>query len=127
MMQLKIYVPRTIEIPTEYLPALAKRALDSLGDGGVDAQATRGLLVRQAVIDGLLRDLDGLRLDDSTVDLFCDPQGEAPLEMDNRSLTLPELIDSLSAPKSAASAKRNEVVERLRGKEERIIPIRRAA
>ena len=126
-MQLKIYVPRTIEIPTEYLPALAKRALDSLGDGGVDAQATRGLLVRQAVIDGLLRDLDGLRLDDSTVDLFCDPQGEAPLEMDNRSLTLPELIDSLSAPKSAASAKRNEVVERLRGKEERIIPIRRAA
>lgn len=126
-MQLKIYVPRTIEIPTEYLPALAKRALDSLGDGGVDAQATRGLLVRQAVIDGLLRELDGLRLDDSTVDLFCDPQGEAPLEIDNRSLTLPELIDSLSAPKSATAGKRNEVVERLRGKEERIIPIRRAA
>lgn len=126
-MQLKIYVPRTIEIPTEYLPALAKRALDSLGDGGVDAQATRGLLVRQAVIDGLLRDLDGLRLDDSTVDLFCDPQGEAPLEIDNRSLTLPELIDSLNAPKTATAGKRNEVVDRLRGKEERIIPIRRAA
>lgn len=126
-MQLKIYVPRTIEIPTEYLPALAKRAFDSLGDGGVDAQATRGLLVRQAVIDGLLRELDGLRLDDSTVDLFCDPQGEAPLEMDNRSLTLPELIDSLNAPKSATAGKRNDVVERLRGKEERIIPIRRAA
>lgn len=126
-MQLKIYVPRTIEIPTEYLPALAKRALDSLGDGGVDAQATRGLLVRQAVIDGLLRDLDGLRLDDSTVDLFCDPQGEAPLEMDNRSLTLPELIESLNAPKTATAGKRNDVVDRLRGKEERIIPIRRAA
>ncbi len=126
-MQLKIYVPRTIEIPTEYLPALAKRALDSLGDGGVDAQATRGLLVRQAVIDGLLRELDGLRLDDSTVDLFCDPQGEAPLEIDNRSLTLPELIDSLNAPKTATAGKRNEVVDRIRGKEERIIPIRRAA
>lgn len=126
-MQLKIYVPRTIEIPTEYLPALAKRALDSLGDGGVDAQATRGLLVRQAVIDGLLRDLDGLRLDDSTVDLFCDPQGEAPLEIDNRSLTLPELIESLNAPKTATAGKRNDVVDRLRGKEERIIPIRRAA
>ena len=126
-MQLKIYVPRTIEIPTEYLPALAKRALDSLGDGGVDAQAMCGLLVRQAVIDGLLRDLDGLRLDDSTVDLFCDPQGEAPLEMDNRSLTLPELIESLNAPKTATAGKRNDVVDRLRGKEERIIPIRRAA
>jgi hypothetical protein len=125
-MQLKIYVPRTIEIPTEYLPALAKRALDALGDGGVDAQATRGHLVRQAVLDGLLRELDGLRLDDSTVDLYCDPQGEAPLEVDNRSLTMSELIDSLSAPKAAAAGKRNEAVDRLRGKEERIIPIRRA-
>lgn len=125
-MQLKIYVPRTIEIPTEYLPALAKRALDSLGDGGVDAQATRGHLVRQAVLDGLLRELDVLRLDDSTVDLYCDPQGESPLEIDNRSLTMTELIESLSAPKTATSAKRTDVVDRLRGKEERIIPIRRA-
>src|SRR5690606_14849787 len=124
---LKIYVPRTIEIPTEYLPALAKRALDALGEGGVDAQATRGHLVRQAVLDGLLRELDSLRLDDSTVDIYCDPQGEAPLEIDNRSLTMTELIDSLSAPKAAAGAKRNEAVDRLRGgKDERIIPIRRA-
>ena len=125
-MQLKIYVPRTIEIPTEYLPALAKRALDALGDGGVDAQATRGHLVRQAVLDGLLRELDSLRLDDSTVDLYCDPQGEAPLEIDNRSLTMSELIDSLSAPKTNTPGKRNDAVDRLRGKEERIIPIRRA-
>ena len=126
-MQLKIYVPRTIEIPTEYLPALAKRALDALGEGGVDAQATRGHLVRQAVLDGLLRELDSLRLDDSTVDIYCDPQGEAPLEIDNRSLTMTELIDSLSTPKTAAGAKRNEAVDRLRGgKDERIIPIRRA-
>ncbi|BBO31641.1 hypothetical protein [Lacipirellula parvula] len=126
-MQLKIYVPRTIEIPTEYLPALAKRALDSLGEGGADAQATRGHLVRQAVMDGLLRELDVLRLDETTVDLFCDPQGEAPLEIDNRSLSMNELIDSLSAPKAPTATKRPEAVDRLRGKEERIIPIRRAA
>ncbi len=126
-MQLKIYVPRTIEIPTEYLPALAKRALDAMGEAGVDAQASRGALVRQAVMDGLLRELDVLRLDETTVDLYCDPQGEAPLEIDNRSLTMNELIDSLSAPKTAAGPKRNEAVERLRGgKDERIIPIRRA-
>jgi hypothetical protein len=37
-----------------------------------------------------------------------------------------ELIDSLSAPKAATGAKRNDAVDRLRGKEERIIPIRRA-
>jgi hypothetical protein len=125
-MQLKIYVPRTIEIPTEYLPALAKRALDAMGEGGVDAQATRGALVRQAVMDGLLRELDVLRLDETTVDLYCDPQGEAPLEIDNRSLTMTELIDSLSAPKTSTGARRADVADRLRGKEERIIPIRRA-
>jgi hypothetical protein len=128
-MQLKIYVPRTIEIPTEYLPALAKRALDALGETGGETQATRGHLVRQAVNDGLLRDLDGLRIDDSAVDLFCDPQGEAPLEIDNRSLTLPELIEALQAPRAASGARRSggEFVDRLRSKDERVIPTRRAA
>ena len=51
---------------------------------------------------------------------------EAPLEIDNRSLTMTELIDSLSAPKSTTGPKRADVADRLRGKEERIIPIRRA-
>ena len=30
-MQVKVYVPQVIEVPSEYLPALAKRAADSLG------------------------------------------------------------------------------------------------
>ena len=30
-MQIKVYVPKLIEITSEYLPALAKRAADSLG------------------------------------------------------------------------------------------------
>jgi len=128
-MQLKIYVPRTIEIPTDYLPVLAKRAMESLGEAGSDAHATRGHLVRQAVADGLLRDLDGLRLDDSSVDLFCDPQGEAPLEIDNRSLTMPELIEALQTPKAAMGSKRSggDFVDRLRSKDERVISTRRAA
>jgi hypothetical protein len=124
-MQLKIYVPRTIEIPTEYLPALAKRALDALGD--TDAQATRGHLVRQAVMDGLLRELDEFRAADNHVDLFCDPQGESPLEIDNRTLTMTELIEALQPAKSAAAGKRNDMVHPMRGKEERVIPARRAA
>jgi hypothetical protein len=124
-MQLKIYVPRTIEIPTEYLPALAKRALDALGDS--DAQATRGHLVRQAVMDGLLRELDELRLSDAQVDLFCDPQGESPLEIDNRTLTMTELIEALQPAKGAAGAKRNDMIHPMRGKDERVIPARRAA
>jgi hypothetical protein len=128
-MQLKIYVPRTIEIPTEYLPALAKRALDSLGDSGSDAQATRGLLVRQAVMDGLLRELDELRISDATVDLYCDPQGESPLEIDNRTLTMPELIDALQPAKAPLNnGKRgSDMSHPLRGKDERVIPARRAA
>jgi hypothetical protein len=126
-MQLKIYVPRTIEIPTEYLPALAKRALDSLGDS--DAQATRGHLVRQAVMDGLLRELDDLRISDTQIDLFCDPQGESPLEIDNRTLTMTELIEALQPAKGSAGAsgKRNDMIHPMRGNDERVIPARRAA
>jgi hypothetical protein len=127
-MQLKIYVPRTIEIPTDYLPALAKRALDSLGDAGGDAQATRGHLVRQAVLDGLLRELDDLRIGETGVDLYCDPQSEAPLEIDNRSLTMPELIDALQPAKAPVNSKRtSDAADRLRGRDERVIPTRRAA
>ncbi|MBA3481281.1 MAG: hypothetical protein H0T51_05645 [Pirellulales bacterium] len=127
-MQLKVYVPRTIEIPTDYLPALAKRALDALGETGGDAQATRGHLVRQAVLDGLLRELDELRVGETGVDLFCDPQGEAPLEIDNRSLTMPELIDALQPAKAPISSKRgSDLADRMRGKDERVIPARRAA
>jgi hypothetical protein len=126
-MQLKIYVPTTIEIPSEYLPALAKRAFDSLGANGDDTRATRGHLVRQAVLDGLLRELDALRISDDVVDVYCDPQGELPLEIDNHSLTLPELIEALQAPKPQAPGKRNEAIDGLRGKEERVLPMRRAA
>ncbi len=125
-MQLKIYVPTTIEIPSEYLPALAKRALDSLGSAGAETRATRGHLVRQAVVDGLLRDLDALRQDDA-VDLFCDPQGESPLEIDNRSLNLPELVEALQTSKSPSSTKRHDVIGGLGVKEERVLPMRRAA
>ena len=41
-MQVKVYVPKIIEVPSEYLPALAKRAADSLGDRATDVSATRG-------------------------------------------------------------------------------------
>ena len=50
-MQVKVYTPRIVEIASEYLPALAKRAADSLGDRAGDVSATRGHLVRQAVQD----------------------------------------------------------------------------
>lgn len=94
-MQVKIYVPQMVEIPSEYLPALSKRAADSLGAKASEISATRGHLVRQAVQDGLLRDLDGLIGEDGTVDLVCDPGMEIPLELDNRTLTLTELLDAL--------------------------------
>ena len=41
-MQVKVYVPKIIEIPSEFLPALAKRAADSLGDKAHEVSATRG-------------------------------------------------------------------------------------
>ena len=96
-MQVKVYVPRMVEIPREYLSALADRALDGLGPRAAGLPATRGHLVRQAVHDGLLRELDELADADGTVDLFCDPRGEIPLEIDERTLTLAELRDVLQA------------------------------
>ncbi len=94
-MQVKVYVPRIIEVPSEYLPALAKRAADSLGDRASEVSATRGHLVRQAVQDGLLREFDELIGEDGTVDIVCDPGMEIPLELENKTLSLTELLEAL--------------------------------
>jgi len=94
-MQVKVYCPRMIEIPSEYLPALAKRAAESLGDRASEVTATRGHLVRQAVQDGLLRELDEFVCADGTVDLVCDPAMEVPLELDNRTLSLVQMLEVL--------------------------------
>jgi hypothetical protein len=103
-MQIKVYVPRLIEIPSEYLPALAKRASDSLGERSHEVSATRGHLVRQAVQDGLLRDFDPLIGDDGTVDVVCDPGTEIPLELENRTISLAELLDALQYKRNLADA-----------------------
>ena len=101
-MQIKVYVPKMIEIPGEYLPALAKRAASSLGDRSHEVSATRGHLVRQAVQDGLLREFDSLVGDDGTVDVVCDPGMEIPLELENRTLSLAELLDALQYKRNLA-------------------------
>jgi len=94
-MQVKVYVPQIIEVPSEYLPALAKRVTDRLGERANDVSATRGHLVRQAVQDGLLRQFDEFVSEDGTVDLVCDPGMEIPLELENKTLSLTELLDAL--------------------------------
>ena len=99
-MQIKVYVPKVIEVPSEYLPALAKRAADSLGSRSGEVSATRGHLVRQAVQDGLLREFDHLIGEDGTVDLVCDPGMEIPLELENRTLSLSELLEALQYKRS---------------------------
>ncbi len=104
-MLVKVYVPKMIEIPSEYLPALAKRAADSLGEGAGEVPATRGHLVRQAVQDGLLREMDDLCNDEGTVDLVCDPGSEIPLELENKMLTLTELLEALQYKRSWSEVK----------------------
>jgi hypothetical protein len=94
-MQVKVYCPKMVDIPTEYLPALARRAAESLRDRASEITATRGQLVRQAVLDGLLRELDGLICDDGTVDLVCDPAMETPLEYEDKTITLADLLEVL--------------------------------
>lgn len=103
-MQIKMYVPTTAEIPREYLVPLAQRARDSLGDAASTAPATRGHLIRQAIRDGLLRGLDNLIGEDGSVDVVCDPHHEMPLEIDNRSLTLGELLSAMVNKRSFSTA-----------------------
>ncbi len=95
-MRVKVYVPQTVEIPTEYLAALAQRACNCVGEEAADQPATRGQLIRQAARDGLIRELEHLCEEDGTIDLFCDPSGELPLEIEGQTPTLSELVDSLS-------------------------------
>ncbi len=104
-MQVKVYIPKVIEVPSEYLPALAKRAADSLGERASEVPATRGHLVRQAVQDGLLREFDSLVNDDGTVDIVCDPGMEIPLELENKTLSLAELLEALQYKRSWSDVK----------------------
>jgi hypothetical protein len=99
-MQVKVYTPLVVEIASEYIPALAKRAADSLGDRADEIPASRGHLVRQAVKDGLIRDFDHLITEDGTVDMVCDPGAEIPLELEGQTLTLRELFEALSYKQS---------------------------
>lgn len=107
-MQVKVYVPKVIEVPSEYLPALAKRAADSLGDRASEVSATRGHLVRQAVQDGLLREFDNLVSEDGTVDLVCDPGMEIPLELESKTLSVAELLEALQYKRTWADVKSSE-------------------
>ncbi len=107
-MQVKVYVPKIIEVPSEYLPALAKRAADSLGDRASEVSATRGHLVRQAIQDGLLREFDDLVGEDGTVDMVCDPGMEIPLELENKTLSLTELLEALQYKRSWGEVKAAE-------------------
>ena len=95
IMQVKVYTPHVVEIASEYIPALAKRAADSLSERAEEIPATRGHLVRQAVKDGLIREFDHLIAEDGTVDMVCDPGAEMPLELDGQTLTLRELLEAL--------------------------------
>ncbi|MCL2006252.1 MAG: hypothetical protein FWG73_08845 [Planctomycetaceae bacterium] len=99
-MHVKIYTPHVVEIPSEYVPALAKRAANSLGERAEYIPATRGHLLRQAVKDGLLREFDHLISEDGTVDIVCDPGEEIPLELDGQTLTVSELLESLQSKRS---------------------------
>ena len=94
-MQVKVYVPKVIEVPSEYLPALAKLRRRQPRRSCQEVSAMRGHLVRQAVQDGLLREFDSLISEDGTVDLVCDPGMEIPLELENKTLSVAELLEAL--------------------------------
>lgn len=123
VMQVKIYVPHTVEVPSEYLAALAQRAQAALEEPGRDVSATRGQLVRQAVRDGLLRELDHLLAEDGTVDVICDPGSETPLKIENRTVRLAELGETLQNRRNWSLSKADDA-EELRAV---ILPRRKAA
>src|SRR6478609_5843837 len=107
-MHLKVYVPKSVEIPSEYLVAITERANNSIGETAKATPATRGHLVRQAVRDGLLREFDELIDADGKVDIYCDPSSELPLEIDSRTVTLGELLTTMHSRRSAATPRNDD-------------------
>jgi hypothetical protein len=117
-----MYVPKIAEIPSEYLAPLAQRARDSIGDAANTTAATRGHLIRQAVCDGLLRGMDDLIGEDGQVDIVCDPHHEIPLEIDNRTFTLSELLSAMVNKRSVPESTVVELEPRAK-----TIPLRKTA
>ena len=108
-MQVKIYVPQTVEIPSEFLIPLAQRAHKNLSESAKKGPATRGHLVRQAIRDGLLRQFDDLIGKEGEVDLFCDPQSEIPLEIENQTVTLVKLLETLQGRQADSNSKHEDL------------------
>jgi hypothetical protein len=126
-MEIKMYVPKTAEIPGEYLAPLAQRARDALGDIASTTPATRGHLVRQAIRDGLLRGMDHLIGEDGSVDVVCDPHHEIPLEVENRPLTLNELLSAMANKRGLSGSNPVGIQQTEADTPANIIPIRKAA
>jgi len=126
-MEIKMYVPKVAEIPSEYLAPLAQRARDSLGDAASTTPATRGHLVRQAIKDGLLRGMDNLIRDDGSVDIVCDPHHEMPLEVENRPLTLTELLSAMANKRSLSASAPVDFQQTESEGDAKVIPMRKAA
>jgi len=53
----------------------------------------------------LLREFDSLISEDGTVDLVCDPGMEIPLELENKTLSLAELLEALQYRRTWAEVK----------------------
>jgi hypothetical protein len=126
-MEIKMYVPKVAEIPSEYLAPLAQRARDALGDAAATTPATRGHLVRQAIRDGLLRGMDGLIREDGSVDIVCDPHHEMPLEVENRALTLTELLSAMTNKRNLTAAAPVDFQQTESELAPQVIPIRKVA
>jgi hypothetical protein len=126
-MEIKMYVPKIAEIPSEYLAPLAQRARDSLGDAASTTPATRGHLVRQAIRDGLLRGMDNLIREDGSVDIVCDPHHEMPLEVENRPLTLTELLSAMLNKRNPSASAPVDFQQTETDTPPNVIPIRKVA
>jgi len=95
--ELKVYIPVTVDLADDYIPPLIRRLADSVGKDGETLPASRGQIVRQAVLDGLLHGLDRLIGKDGSVDLLCDPSGESPIIQEGKTVTVGELTQYIGS------------------------------
>lgn len=106
-MQIKIYIPAWVELADEAIPPLVRRVVQQAAEDAATLPATRGQLVRQAVLDGLASDLSHLILPDGGVDILVDPGGELPLVTAGKTISLAELAamvaDEAKSPRRDAA------------------------
>ena len=126
-MEIKMYVPKIAEIPSEYLAPLAQRAATAWATPRAPRRQRAVTWCARPSKTACLRGMDNLIREDGSVDIVCDPHHEMPLEVENRPLSLTELLSAMANKRNLSSSAPVDFQQTEADIAAKVIPIRKAA